>query len=167
MIALSSTQMQAAQQPEHEAAVRVAAAPWLPDDPQSALTMHQNPHNVTTAFEAAFGDGLLNSDNAIGGSPSQSIDSRIGWGGLARVGVGACISIDDHGNLMAGRGREGRGRRRRGRGGGGSQSWARMQVHAKQPYQDQPLPWLEEQQTTAFVRSLLWMKLMLKSEKFS
>jgi len=74
-------QMQAAWQQECGTAARMAAALGLPDDPQPALPMHWNLHNVTTAFEAAFGDGP-NQDNMFGRTgPSQSIDSGIGQGG--------------------------------------------------------------------------------------
>lgn len=60
----------------------------------------QNPHDVTTDIEAAFGDGPMNTDSVYGCTgPSQSIDSQIWSGGLARVGGGACISVDVNGNL--------------------------------------------------------------------
>lgn len=68
--------------------MRMVAALGLLNNPQPALSMHQNHHNVTTAFDAAFGDGPMTLDTVFGGpGPSQSVDSYIGWGGLDREEV--------------------------------------------------------------------------------
>ncbi len=110
----TNQQMQAAQQQDRDEATRMAAALGLPDDPQPTVLMHQNPYDVTTAFGVAFGDGP-NQDYVFGCTGlSQSIQSHIGWGGLASARGGAHINVDAHVNVMSGRGMGGRKGRREG-----------------------------------------------------